>query len=319
MTAIEKTEENLTEGDFVQHATFGLGKVVCRISDEIDVYFPDSNDAHPGKRVRRFRLPTEFLIATVERSVDLDNLPLWRDGKFFGSPANLTLTGARDVFLRHFPNGLDDTRFLSQETSYKRSAHTRWIAAREQLETDTAAENVVQLVDVIETIYGDRQRTEDAQARLNFMYQRVDEPAFFDALKKGGPATVEYARAVVSFIDQPAETTFSRLATSLGKLTSRAGKSLDGWTTLTWLPFVADPRRHFLIKPTIVQRFASSIPFDIRYRSDLNFETYSSCVAMAQRLGRWLASCDLNRSRRQLDLIDVQSFMWVVEHYLPGD
>lgn len=80
------------------------------------------------------------------------------------------------------------------------------------------------------------------------------------------------------------------------------------------------PRRQFLIKPTIVERFARSVPFDIHYRPELNFETYSfSCVAMAQRLGSLLAESDLNPTRRELDLIDVQPFIWVVERYLPGD
>jgi hypothetical protein len=148
------------------------------------------------------------------------------------------------------------------------------------------------------------------------LYPKVEEPAYFDALERGGDPLFRYIAAVVAFVARDARETFDAMVAALLALpTKPGGASLDHWTTLTWLPFIARPEEHILVKPTITQTFASLLPFDLRYRAELNYETYRRAVFMARQLAERLEASGLSMSGRRLDMIDVQSFMWVVMRY----
>ena len=74
-----------------------------------------------------------------------------------------------------------------------------------------------------------------------------------------------------------------------------------------------------LVRPAIVSGFASILPFDIRFSSHLEYDTYSRVLRMSRQLLGYVADSELNLSRRPLDMIDLQSFMWVVQrHFEPG-
>jgi hypothetical protein len=79
------------------------------------------------------------------------------------------------------------------------------------------------------------------------------------------------------------------------------------------MPFIAAPEQHMMIRPNIVQGFASILPFEIHYRSELDYNMYRGVLAMSQRLNARLTDTKLNIARRRLDMIDMQSFMWVVQ------
>ena len=156
--------------------------------------------------------------------------------------------------------------------------------------------------------------------RLDLLYAPVEEPAYFEALERGGEDTIHYVRALLEFLDADTQPNFDRFVATLLRLPTRPrGANLDHWTTLSWLPFIASPYDQIFVKPTTTQTFASILPFDVRYRPELNYETYRRSVLMAKDLRNRLQSSGLNVSGRQLDMIDVQSFMWVVMRYAqPG-
>jgi hypothetical protein len=307
----------LKVGGLVEHPSLGLGKIVWMDSSEARVYFKDPSRPDPDTRVRLFRLPSPFLSATaVEHDEELDNLPQWDGNRFVGTRTYDWETAKR-IFWKHFSQGLGDTAFIAQEEQYKRSAHQRYVEARPQLDALIQQRDGGAIAELIDAIYGDKRALPGSESeRLNLMYQRVEEPAFFDALRAGGDATVSYAQALIAWIDESSEQNFVRYVEALSSLPRRTnGAALDTWTTATWPNFIAAPHAHFLVKPTIVQAFAGLIPFEIQYRPDLNYTTYKRCVDMAKRLLRLLGDSELNPERRHLDLIDVQSFMWVVERY----
>ena len=79
------------------------------------------------------------------------------------------------------------------------------------------------------------------------------------------------------------------------------------WPVVTILPFLAKPDGHMFLKPLQTQRIAEAFTFDLSYSANPKWGTYNRLLTLSNRL------LELLRPRGARDLIDVQSFMWVVE------
>lgn len=308
--------DELTPGAKVMHPVFGMGKIVGRDSNILRIYFKSFEEPVPDRRVKQFKLPAPQLKLTGDTiDFELDNLPPWSDGRFQQFQTPLTLQNAKKLFLRHFPQGFDDPGFFRHELDYKRAAHRRFKEVflphcRDWI-TGSDAEAVAEGLD---HVY--RGAKTSGESRLNLLYQRAEEPAYFDALAAGGSRTLAFAEAAVDFIENGSQTAFDDYLEALGQLPTReGGMRVDGWTAATWLPFIAAPDRNIVIKPTIIRAFSSSLAVEIRYQPRVNFQTYRLAVDMSLQLARHLENSELNLGRRALDLIDIQSFMWAVERY----
>ena len=78
------------------------------------------------------------------------------------------------------------------------------------------------------------------------------------------------------------------------------------WPVVSVFGFIARPRVHLMLKPLVTQRAASAYGFDLHYRSNPSWSTYRSLLGFARRLRDDLADW------RPRDLIDIQSFIWVL-------
>lgn len=307
--------------NFVRHESLGVGKVVSGDGVTLRIYFKDVREPDPAIRVRSFKAPwTHLSLIDTFPDAEFDNLPPWNGERFEGARNPVNLEQAKKTFLRFFPEGLDDPGFIKQEKQYKVSASVRYhTLVEDKLRAWAEADDHGAIAAGLNAVYGDPKASKDGpDTRLNLLYQKVEEPAYFDALRAGGADTSRYAAAMLDFLDSGTKESFDKYLEAVRKLPTKKA-SIDLWTTVTWLPFIADPDRHFLIKPTIVQAFAGALPFDIQYRADLNYRTYAKTVDMARYLGDVLAKSELNPARRALDMIDVQSFMWVVERWTAKD
>lgn len=315
--------DSLAVGDLVEHPALGLGKVIYVDGSVARVYFKDKREPQPELRTSEFRLPSPYLIPCPDRQDPiLDALPPWTDGRFVRYETTLDIDTAKARFMQQFRKGFDDPDYFRRERAYKESAHGRYASkfapfASQWLKT----RDVSAIVTALQAVYGDSAAPKgNADERLNLLYPRVEEPAYFEALEKGGDQLFRYVEGVVAFLERSTPETFDAfVAGLLGLPTRSGGASLEHWTTLTWLPFIARPDEHILVKPTITKTFASILPFEIRYRAELNYETYRLSAMMAKQLCNQLQHSELNLSGRRLDMIDVQSFMWVVMRYAqPG-
>ena len=83
------------------------------------------------------------------------------------------------------------------------------------------------------------------------------------------------------------------------------------WTVATYLPFLWRPDEHMFLKPEKTKLFADRVghEFALCYRPELNVDTYQSLLGLANDTRE--AIDDL----QPRDLIDVQSFVWVVGSY----
>lgn len=311
-------------GAYVRHPSWGPGKVVSADSSLIRVYFRDVDEPFPEKRVKTFDQKGLPMLTVIEPFADaaLDNLPPWKDGKFVRYKTDLTIGAAKRDFLRRFSDGIDDAEFRREEIDYKRSAHARYMTLFSPHARGWIAENDHEAIaSALDAVYGDPRAPKiGPDSRLNVLYQKVEEPAYFDALRGGGEYTVRYAEAALDFIERDGTEQFDRYVRALEHLPTREGGArIDLWTTLTWLPFIAAPDQHCLIKPTIIQSFASALAFEPNYKSQLNHLTYRSVQAMTDGMRETLRSSEVNLQGRELDMIDVQSFMWVVARYNGAD
>jgi hypothetical protein len=78
------------------------------------------------------------------------------------------------------------------------------------------------------------------------------------------------------------------------------------WPLVTVFGFIAQPDTHIFLKPIVTRLAAREYGFDFPYRSGPSWETYSSLLAFADEIRRDL------RDLRPRDLIDIQSFIWVL-------
>ena len=69
--------------------------------------------------------------------------------------------------------------------------------------------------------------------------------------------------------------------------------------------FIADPWRHFFLKPRVTQLAFEEYGLEFGYVSRPSWETYSHLLALTRLVASDLADLEPR------DLIDIQSFLWV--------
>ena len=75
---------------------------------------------------------------------------------------------------------------------------------------------------------------------------------------------------------------------------------------VTVFPFIADPKNHIFIKPKVIKAAAAAYGFELHYKSTPSWTVYSQILQFAH-----LIMSDL-KSEHPRDMIDIQSFMWVI-------
>lgn len=303
-------------GQHVEHPTWGLGKILFVDATVVHAYFKGEAAAIPEKRVKKVAEQGWGLLTPVDAQPDdvLDGLPPWNGTGFVRPKTELTIEEAKRSFLRMFEGGIDDPAFVAQEIEYKRGATGRF--NNDFLPRAAAwieAGDVAAIARGVEHVWG---RHLPSKSRLNLLYHMGEEPAYFEALHTGGARTLEYATALIELLELDTDASFNRLIKALEALPTREGGfDIAKWPPLTTLPFIAAPRRHIVVRPSIIQAFASAYPREINYRSELNVLTYRCVREFSEDFRRVLQASEVNLAGRELDLMDVQSFMWAVAKY----
>ena len=206
-------------------------------------------------------------------------------------PAN-----ARRKFLRYFPGGFRDATYLDWERNYKSLAHQRWL---EVLEAES-----------FRRLLADKKYSEIAghtvriESRTNLLFS-FEKMALRDAVKSSGGARA-FATGLYEFLHGGGEAAeaFGRWCDTIAALPRRQTRVLT-WPLVTVWGFIAQPDRHFFLKPNVTRRAAAAYGYDFGYDSKPNWQTYSDLLNFAALVQRDL------RDLRPRDMIDLQSFIWV--------
>jgi hypothetical protein len=205
-------------------------------------------------------------------------------------------TKCRRKFLRFFPQGFYDPKYLDWERGYKWEAHERWkeMLGREQfrslLRDDEYAEAARRAVTI------------ESRTNLLFSFEKM---ALRDAVKSKAGAR-DFAEGLYDFLHGRGseQTRFERWCDVIAGLPRKQTRVLT-WPVVTIFGFLASPETHFFLKPMVTRAAAREYGFNFEYQSRPNWDTYSHLLGFARIVSRDL------RDLRPRDMIDIQSFLWV--------
>jgi hypothetical protein len=202
----------------------------------------------------------------------------------------------RRKFLRFFPKGFYDPKYIDWERGYKWDAHERW---EETLGRETHRD-LIDEGDFAEVA----RRAVGIESRTNLLFS-FEKMALRDAVKPPAGARA-FAEGLWEFLYGRGSdrTKFERWSEVVGGLPRRQTRVLT-WPVVTIFGFLALPDVHFFLKPMVTRTAAAEYGYDFLYRSRPNWDTYSNLLDFAR-----LVRADLGDLRPR-DMIDIQSFLWV--------
>ena len=203
----------------------------------------------------------------------------------------------REKFLRFFPNGFEDKKYVAWERGYKWQAHEKWNAQLNRAEYQALLEKREY------SEIASRAVKIESPTNLIFSFEKL---ALRDAVRSADGAQA-FAESLYDFLHGAGarKQKFEHWFEAVGRLPKKQSRVLTH-PIVTVFGFIAQPKKHIFLKPKVTQAAARAYGFDFQYRSKLSWETYASLLEFAKTIRRDLA--DL----RARDMIDVQSFIWVM-------
>lgn len=217
---------------------------------------------------------------------DLSAKALEKDARY------LSIPHAIERFLEKFPKGFYDDGYANEERDYKVFASD---LAKEHLGVGALAKKLK--AEAYEEIGREAMRVVTA---TNLIFPN-EIMALNDALKSSA-GQIRFARGLGDLlaVEKPSEGAFRAFAAMLEEIAAAK------WTIATYFPYLVYPDTHIFLKPMVTQAAAELSGFDLNYKPQLNWLTYSRLLEFANRLRKDLAKL------KPRDMIDVQSFIWCI-------
>jgi hypothetical protein len=204
---------------------------------------------------------------------------------------------SRRKFLRVFPQGFADPKYLAWERDYKWEAHQQW---QETLDKKTFSALLAE-----KDFPAISQRAMAVESRTNLLFS-FEKMALRDAVKEAdGARTFALALYDRLYASRRGEDAFERLVDAVESLPRKQTRVLT-WPLVTVFGFIARPEREIFLKPQVTKAAAAAYGRSFDYRSRPNWDTYADMLEFAAELKEDLA--DL----QPRDMIDIQSFIWVL-------
>jgi hypothetical protein len=203
----------------------------------------------------------------------------------------------RRKFLRFFPRGFSDPKYFAWERGYKIEAHLKWqetLNRRDfrKLLNGGAYQQIAEIAARIES-----------KTNLLFSFEKM---AFRDAVREPQGARI-FGEGLYDLLygRGSEERRFGAWCDAVAKLPRKQTRVLTH-PIVTVFPFIASPDRFIFLKPNVTKRAAEAYGFEFNYNSRPSWKVYSSLLEFAERI-----RSDL-RQMRPKDMIDIQSFIWVL-------
>jgi hypothetical protein len=203
----------------------------------------------------------------------------------------------RQKFLRFFPRGFQDQKYLAWERNYKWKAHEDWnLKLDEEIQSELLRGK--QYRDIAARAVAVESRT-----HLLFSFEKM---AIRDALKSPAGAR-SFAEGLYNFLYGAGKLSvkFDRWCDVIASLPRKQSRVLTH-PVVTVFGFLAQPKTHIYLKPKVTRAAAQAYGFDLTYKTRPSWETYQSLLEFTQLIGDDIS--DL----QPRDMIDIQSFIWVL-------
>ncbi len=200
-------------------------------------------------------------------------------------------------FLRFFPKAFKDPLYIDWEKAYKWEAHKlfdtllnkaefeRLLRKREYLDIATRALQV--------------------ESKTTFLFS-FEKMALRDALRTNDGAAI-FAEGLHSVLYETGsrKENFIAWIVAVSELPRKKSRVLS-WPILTFFPYIAQPKKFMIMKPTAMMHAAAELGFDLEYSSKPNYRTYERLVELADLVGE--AIKDLKPENYH----DLQTFLWII-------
>lgn len=203
-----------------------------------------------------------------------------------------SVASMKEAFLKLFPGGFEDPKYLAEERNYK-------VAAGELLAKTLGETELKALLDSDDfTEISKRAIALVSKTNLVFPNEKMD---FKDALSNGD-ARRSFGAALYDVLYgegdyRPRFEAFIALLDEIG-----AAK----WPIATYFPFIANPKEQMFLKPDVTKRAAEACNFELNYRPELNWYTYEALLKFTASLEEQIAEL------KPRDRIDMQSFVFCI-------
>jgi hypothetical protein len=202
----------------------------------------------------------------------------------------------RRKFLRFFPLGFYDPKYIDWERGYKEAAHNQWVTSlgKREYRALLEAERYDEIARLAAKIEG--------KTNLLFSFEKM---ALRDALRTDDGARV-FAEGLFESLHGTggARKRFETWIETVESLPRKQTRVLT-WPLVTVFGFIAQPEKHIFLKPNVTRIAADEYEYGFEYRSRPNWETYASLLKFAETIRGDLTDLEPR------DMIDLQSFMWV--------
>ena len=143
------------------------------------------------------------------------------------------------------------------------------------------------------------------ESATTFLFS-FEKMALRDALKIGDGART-FAHGLYDFLYGPGtlKSRFVAWIVAVGELPRKKSRVLS-WPVLTIFPYLAQPSKYMIMKPTAMQFAAAELGFDLDYSSTPNYGTYERLMELANQVKAGIA--DLKPKNYH----DLQTFLWVI-------
>jgi hypothetical protein len=296
---------DLERGMLVRHASLGVGKVVALEPGAVHVFFA----AGDKREATKLRLP---LAGSRLTAVDADG-NAWlaglsgfvhdsKSGRYGLSGSWLSREEALARFLEAFPKGFADPCCTDgaprrERASRWRRAHAAFVEAFGRGE----GERLLAVGDVGELVT----RALRVERHVRATLKDSEKETLQRSLQGAVPVRLFFA-ALFDTLAAPApeRSRFEALALAVTMLPG-GGAREAGWPLATLFPFIAQPERHMLLRPSFTCEAAQRLGLDLRYQSEPNWATYAALLGSSNQLLEELKPLGAR------DLIDVESFLHV--------
>ncbi len=200
-------------------------------------------------------------------------------------------------FLRFFPKAFRDQRYIEWERTYKWEAHKLWM----ELLCAKEFERLLLRGDLADIAT----RALQVESRTNFLFS-FEKMALRDALRTGDGARI-FAEGLYNLLYErgPISERFIAWIVSVFELPRKQSR-VASWPIVTFFPFIAQPAKHIILKPTAMRVAADALGYDFDYSSKPSYRTYESLLDFAN-----LTKAGISDLKPQ-DYHDVQSFLWTI-------
>ena len=204
---------------------------------------------------------------------------------------------SRRKFLYYFPGGFHDETYIDWERNYKWKAHQQW----EELLNQNELRHLLQRKEYNEIAA----RAVRIESRTNLLFS-FEKMALRDATRSREGARL-FSQGLFDFLHGSLSVNerFAGWVETIALLPRKQTRVLT-WPVVTVFGFIAQPQMHIFLKPNVTRIAARKFGFEFHYKTRPSWGTYSEFLQFGQMVRSEVA--DLGPR----DMIDIQSFIWVL-------